>query len=70
LYLHVFDWPTNGKLEVPGLKDEVRKAYLLADKKRARLAVARDDEDRIVVTVPGEAPDKIDTVVMLEIKNK
>jgi alpha-L-fucosidase len=70
LYLHVFDWPTNGKLEVPGLKDEVRKAYLLADKKRARLAVARDDEDRIVVTVPGEAPDKIDTVVVLEIKNK
>ena len=70
LYLHVFDWPANGKLEVPGLKDEVRKAYLLADKKRARLAVARDDEDRIVVTVPGEAPDKIDTVVVLEIKNK
>src|SRR5579862_4412849 len=29
LYLHVFDWPSNSKLIVPGLKNKVEKAYLL-----------------------------------------
>jgi alpha-L-fucosidase len=69
LYLHVFDWPANGKLEVPGLKGEVRKAYLLADKKRAKLSVAGGGADTVVVSVPEQAPDKINTVVVLEIKN-
>jgi len=69
LYLHVFDWPANGKLEVPGLKDQVRKAYLLADKKRAKLPVMRGGEDTVVVTVPEKAPDRINTVVVLEIKS-
>lgn len=68
LYLHVFEWPANGKLEVPGLKNEVRKVYLLADKKHAKLPVTRG-EDRVVVSVPHEAPDKINTVIVLEIKS-
>ena len=29
LYLHVFDWPENGKLTVPGLKNSIEKAMLL-----------------------------------------
>lgn len=66
LYLHVFDWPTNGKLEVTGLKNEVRKAYLLADPKRAELKVSCE-EDGVVVSVPGGAVDPIDSVVVLEI---
>jgi alpha-L-fucosidase len=69
LYLHVFDWPANGKLEVPGLKDQVRKAYLLADKKRAKLPVMRGGEDTVMVTVPEKVPDRINTVVVLEIKS-
>ncbi len=31
LYLHVFDWPKDGELLVPGLKNKVTQAYLLAD---------------------------------------
>jgi len=69
LYLHVFDWPANTKLQVPGLKNKVKKAYLLADKKRAKLLVTREDKDKIIVTVPAEAPDPVNTVVVLEIKN-
>src|SRR3974390_3806817 len=30
LYLHVFDWPTNGKLLLPGLISEAKSASLLA----------------------------------------
>ena len=66
LYLHVFDWPKNGKLEIPSLRNEVKKAYLLADKKR-ELAVTREDKNKVVIGLPDNAPDAIDTVVVLEI---
>ncbi|TKG93735.1 hypothetical protein EYV94_15945 [Puteibacter caeruleilacunae] len=32
LYLHVFDWPKDGKLQIPGLKNKITKAVLLTDK--------------------------------------
>jgi alpha-L-fucosidase len=37
LYLHVFDWPADGKLQVPGLKNKVQKVYLLADPQKKPL---------------------------------
>ena len=70
LYLHVFDWPTNLRLEVPGLKNQVNKAYLLSDKKRTKLSVRRELKDKIAVRIPREAPDAVNTVVVLEIKDK
>jgi alpha-L-fucosidase len=66
LYLHVFDWPANGKLEVSGLKNKVKKAYLLADKKEAKLPVEQMSKEKIVITVPSKASDTIDTVIVLE----
>jgi len=66
LYLHVFDWPGDGKLAVPGLKNKVTKAYLLATKDRT-CAVTQGD-GQVTVAVPQEMPDKIDTVVVLEIQ--
>ncbi len=70
LYLHVFDWPANGKLEVSDLKNKVKKAYLLADKKRTKLPVTLTSGEKIVITVPSRATDPVNTVVVLEIKNK
>jgi alpha-L-fucosidase len=67
LYLHVFDWPTDGKLEVTGFGNKIKKAYLLADKKRSKLSVGRKSKDMVVVTLPNEAPDPINTVIVLEI---
>ncbi len=69
LYLHVFDWPANGKLEVSGLKNKVKKAYLLADKKRAKLLVMHTNSEKVVVTVPSKAADPVNTVIVLEINN-
>ncbi|UCD76573.1 MAG: alpha-L-fucosidase, partial [Phycisphaerales bacterium] len=66
LYLHVFDWPEDARLVVPGLENVVLDAYLLADADRESLAVAHLD-DGLVITVPPAAPDPIDTVVVLEI---
>lgn len=70
LYLHVFDWPADGKLKVPHLQDKVKRVYLLADKSKGKLPVQRIDEDEITITVPEIAPDPINTVVVLEIQNK
>ena len=70
LYLHVFDWPANGKLEVSGLKYKVKKAYLLADSKRAKLLVTRESKEKVVITVPSKAADPVNTVIVLQINNK
>lgn len=67
LYLHVFDWPSNGQLIVPGLRNEVVKAWLLADPSRKSLTVSQT-EDAKTVYVPAERPDEIDTVVVLQIR--
>jgi alpha-L-fucosidase len=69
LYLHVFDWPKYGTLEVTGISQGIKKAYLLADKRRAKLQVRRKSKNKIVVRVPKTAPCAIDTVVVLEIKD-
>ncbi len=69
LYLHVFSWPRDGKLQVPGLKSKVIKAYLLADEKHVKLPVKSKGKNKLII-VPNEAPDKINSVVVLEIKEK
>jgi alpha-L-fucosidase len=67
-YLHVFDWPASGKLEVPRA-GAVDKAYLLADKKQAKLPVAVGEE-KVTISLPATAPDAIDTVIVLVLKNQ
>ena len=67
IYLHVFDWPSDGKLRISGLRNTIEEAYLLADKKHKKLIVSRKD-DEVALQVPLKAPDAIDTVVVLRIK--
>jgi len=66
LYLHVFDWPKDGKLGVSGLRSRVLRAYLLADAKQAVLNVV-GGEGNVAVAVPLTAPDAADSVVVLEV---
>jgi alpha-L-fucosidase len=65
LYLHVFDWPQDGVLRVPGLGSAPRRARLLADPERKLATKATDDGVEIVL--PGAAIDAVATVVALEI---
>ncbi len=69
LYLHVFDWPRDGRLVVPGLLNEPKSAYLLADSSKARLAVGRQ-EDALIVSLPLAAPDQVDSVIVLDVAGK
>jgi len=66
LYLHVFDWPVDGKLVVGGLKSNVKQAWLLSDSKRTLLKTGRINPLDVSIAVPSAAPDKIDSVVVLE----
>ncbi len=66
LYLHVFDWPADGRLLVSGLQNTVEGAYLLADSNKAALPVEAADNG-VTVTLPAEAPDPVCTVVVLEV---
>jgi alpha-L-fucosidase len=69
LYLHVFDWPTDGKLAVSGLKNKATAAYLLSDTAKAKLPVDQKD-GAITISLPGKAVDPIDTVVVLDIEGQ
>lgn len=64
LYLHVFEWPTDGELIVPGIKNEVKKSYLLENKKTL---VTSSSDEGVEIKIPDTAPDKIDTVIVLEV---
>lgn len=67
LYLHVFDWPKDGKLLVP-LTSRVTKAALLAQPDTP-LAVEASDKGA-TITVPAAAPDAIDTVIAAQIEGE
>jgi alpha-L-fucosidase len=63
LYLHVFEWPKDGKISVP-LLNKISKAYLLSDPKKS-LRVEKS-KNQNTITLVGNAPDKIASVVVVE----
>ena len=65
LYFHVFDWPKDGKLRLPPFANKVTKAYLLDGRKAVETV---RDGGKVTVSVPAAAPDKIATVIAVEIE--
>jgi len=68
LYLHVFAWPKSGVLPVP-VSNAVTRAYLLADVKQSSLGIATTSRGA-EISIPTEAPDPIDAVVVVEIQGQ
>jgi alpha-L-fucosidase len=64
IYLHVFDWPADGRLQVPSWGKTVNAAYLLAAPKTA-LKFSQSGEG-IAVQTPAMAPDRMASVIVLE----
>jgi len=64
LYLHVFDWPADGRLVVPGLRNEVKGVRLLGTERR--LKAGREGRG-LVVRLPNAAPDPIATVLAVDL---
>jgi alpha-L-fucosidase len=63
LYLHVFDWPTDGRLVVP-LENPIRKAWLLTGPSRA--LKVEPSERGPVILVPNDPPTPHSAVVVVE----
>jgi alpha-L-fucosidase len=70
LYLHVFDWPKDGKLVVGGLNTKVKMATLLTDTKMKPLTTSRNSDSDLVIRTPKQMPDTISTVIKLVIVGK
>ncbi len=67
MYLSVFNWPNNGQLLVPGLKNKVVSVKLLSSNTKLQ---ARTTTDGLSISVPALAPDAIASVIRLEVKGK
>lgn len=67
LYLHVFDWPADGRLPLPGLEQRPLKAWLLDGGKPVKTTI---EKGWLVLRVPGQPRNPHATVIALEIKGK
>lgn len=71
LFLHVFDWPKDGKLSVsmPPPVGKMPKAYLLADSRHKPLPISANPSG-LEIFLPPVAADAAASVVVLEITDK
>jgi alpha-L-fucosidase len=67
LYFSVFDWPANGKLQLPAISNKITACNLLAG--NAVLKISKTKEG-LVVNLPAKMPDSVATVVKLVVKGK
>ena len=67
LFVHVFDWPADRRLALPGLKTPVSKTYLLGDAATTIAAEQQPAADEVVLSLPEQAPDPIDSVIVVEL---
>jgi alpha-L-fucosidase len=65
LYFSVFEWPKDGKVSIPGLKNEIVSATLLANGKALK---TEKSGDNLVISVPDKPLDAIATVIKVEVK--
>lgn len=65
LYFEVFDWPTDGKLTIPGLRNSIQSAELLSNKTTLH---ATKGKNGVTITLPANAPDPIASVIKISVK--
>jgi len=63
LFLHVFQWPSDGRLVLPGLKTKVARALLEGTEE----LVVKSEANILTITVPALRPDTLIPVVTLEL---
>ncbi len=68
LYLHVFDWPEDRLLHVPGLSARIRGIHLLSDPSK-KLSYHAEGGD-VTIELPDRMPDPINTVIVVDTRGK
>jgi alpha-L-fucosidase len=72
VFLHVFNWPQKS-LVIYGLKSRVRRAYFLANKEGLKFTQQADerlDHYALNIELPASAPDKYNSVIVLELQGE
>jgi alpha-L-fucosidase len=67
LYLAVFEWPSSGKLYLPGLESEIASIKLLTNSKPQKLNFAKEGKWTII-SLPYFAPEKLVSVIEVSLK--
>ena len=68
LYLHVFNWPADGKIKVP-ISNKVTSAWSLSDNTRKPLKF-KSSKEELTVNLPAVAPDPIASVIVLQVEGE
>jgi alpha-L-fucosidase len=67
LYFSVFNWPADGKLSIPGLKNGIKSASLLATGAKVRTTGSGEG---LTITLPAAAPDPIASIIKVVVRGK
>ncbi len=67
LYLHVFEWPADGKLTVAGVRGRVVAARMLVGGQTLDTSTGADG---VIIALPAAAPDRISSTIVLEVAGK
>jgi len=68
-YLHVFRWPKQGELVIPGIKNKIKSATVLGTGQKARIETGSNCRT-FLKDLPKTPPDKFVTVVKLVLDGK
>lgn len=69
LYLHVFNYPSNGLLGMP-ITNRIVRAYLLSDPAKSLKVTVRKENQQPLIHLPADIPDTVNTVVAVEFSGK
>ncbi len=69
LYAHVYRWPADGLITIGGLRSDIRKAWILSDRK-AKVSFSRLNQDDWALRLPKTAPDTVNTVIAMVLGKK
>lgn len=67
LYFSVFDWPADGKLQVPAISNKITAVSLLANHTVLKSSKTKNG---LLINVPAKMPDSIATVIKVIVKGK
>jgi alpha-L-fucosidase len=70
IFLAVSDWPTDGKLYLPGLESKIKSARILNPEGSDITVNYKQEKDQwVVFDIPFKAPEKLISIIELKFKN-
>jgi alpha-L-fucosidase len=64
----VFEWPTDGRIIIPGIKNSVISARLLATGAKVKTTLSKSGT--LTISLPATAPDLMASVIRVDVRGK